>query len=108
MEAGETVEQALHREVREETGLEVEIEGLVGVYSKPQKNEVVLALRCRVTGGQARATREMRECRYFSTDALPSNTLPKHRQRILDALLNRPEALLRTQSTSTAEDQGLA
>lgn len=107
MEAGETVEQAVRREVLEETGLEVEVERLVGVYSKPQKNEVVLALRCRVMGGQTRATEEMSECRYFAAGALPTNTLPKHRQRIEDALLNRSEAILRTQGTSTEEDQHL-
>ena len=107
MEAGETVEQAVCREVLEETGLEVEVERLVGVYSKPQKNEVVLALQCRATGGQAQATEEARACRYFAHDALPPNTLPKHRQRIEDALLNQPGAVLRTQSTSTEEDQRL-
>src|SRR5450432_1781210 len=51
MEAGETVDEALHREVLEETGLEVEIEQLVGVYSKPQKQEVVFTFRCHATGG---------------------------------------------------------
>ena len=43
MEVGETVDEALCREVREETGLDVEVGQLVGVYSKPQKQEVVLA-----------------------------------------------------------------
>ena len=42
MERGETVEDAVRREVREETGLEIEVKYLVGVYSKPQKQEVVL------------------------------------------------------------------
>src|SRR5436305_7197132 len=65
MEAGETVDEALCREVREETGLEVEIVQLVGVYSKPLKQEVVLAFRCRAIGGTLRATQESRECRYF-------------------------------------------
>src|SRR6266487_2246112 len=45
MEAGETVDEALRREVREETGLEVVLEQLVGLYSKPQKQEVVLTFR---------------------------------------------------------------
>jgi len=108
VETGEAVDVALRREVREETGLDVELERLVGVYSKPQKNEVVLAFRCRITGGQLQETEETRESRYFDPGELPWNTLPKHRQRIEDALLDRAEAVVRTQSTSTEEDQRLA
>ncbi|MBX5451717.1 NUDIX domain-containing protein [Thermogemmatispora sp.] len=107
MELGETVDEAVKREVREETGLEVTVERLVGVYSKPQKQEVVLTFRCRVVGGMLTSTEEARDCRYFPPEALPANTLPKHRQRIEDALLNRAEAVLRAQRSSTAEDQGL-
>ena len=106
MESGETVDEALCREVREETGLEVEVERLVGVYSKPQKQEVVLTFRCRIIGGTLHATEEIRESRYFAPSTLPSNTLPKHRQRVEDAMLNRPDAIIRAQRTSTEEDQG--
>src|SRR2546426_9729223 len=66
MEAGETVDEALCREVREETGLEVEVEQLAGVYSKPQKQEVVLTFRCRTIGGMLQPTEEVRENRYFA------------------------------------------
>jgi 8-oxo-dGTP diphosphatase len=107
MEAGETVEEAMIREVREETGLEVAVERLVGVYSKPQKNEVVLALRCHITGGTLSATEESRECRFFAPNAMPRNTLPKHRQRVEDALLNLPYAVLRDQRAASEEDQRL-
>ena len=107
MEVGETVDEAVCREVREETGLEVEVEQLVGVYSKPQKQEIVLAFRCRVTGGTLQATEEVGENRYFAPDDLPENTLPKHRQRIQDALLNQPAAVIRAQRSSTEEDQQL-
>jgi 8-oxo-dGTP diphosphatase len=65
MEPDETVEEAMRREVCEETGLEVEVERLIGVYSKPQKQEVVLTFRCRVVGGTLSATEESRECRFF-------------------------------------------
>ncbi len=107
MELGETVEEAVCREVREETGLEVVVEYLVGVYSKPQKQEVVLTFRCRITGGTLTATEESRECRYFAPDALPLNTLPKHRQRVEDALLDQQHAVLRAQLTQSAVDQQL-
>src|SRR6266487_7072061 len=56
MEAGETVDEALLREVYEETRLEVEVGQLVGVYSKPQKQEVVLTFRCRIIGGTLQPT----------------------------------------------------
>ena len=107
MEVGETVEEAMRREVREETGLEVQIERLVGIYSKPQKQEVVLTFRCQVIGGELQATEESRACSYFPPDALPHNTLPKHRERIMDALLNQEAAVLRDQRTSSIEDQQL-
>lgn len=106
MEAGETVDEALHREVLEETGLEVEVEQLVGIYSKPQKQEVVLTFRCRIVDGTLHPTDEIRESRYFVPDALPHNTLPKHRQRVEDAMLNSQTAIIRAQRTSTEEDQG--
>src|SRR5260221_3275956 len=108
MEAGETVDEALRREVREETGLEVEVGQLVGVYSKPQKQEVVLTFRCQVTGGSLQPTEEISESRYFPPNALPENTLPKHRQRIEDALLNQCAAIIRAQRTTTEQDQGLS
>ena len=95
------------REVLEETGLLVEVERLVGVYSKPQKQEVVLTFRCRVTGGQLTSTAETRECRFFSPADIPINTLPKHRQRVEDALLNQPQAIIRDQRSSSEEDQRL-
>ena len=107
MEIGETVDEAVHREVYEETHLEVAIERLVGVYSKPQKQEVVLTFRCHVTGGEPTETEETRTCRYFAPTDLPPNLLPKHRQRIEDALLDQQSAVLRAQRTTTAEDQNL-
>jgi 8-oxo-dGTP diphosphatase len=107
MEAGETVDEAICREVREETGLEVKVERLVGVYSKPQKQEVVLTFLCQVIGGTLHPTEETRESRYFAPGSLPSNTLPKHRQRVEDVMLNQQSAVIRAQRTSTEEDQGL-
>ena len=108
MELGETLEETVKREVLEETGLQVAIERLVAVYSKPQKQEVVLSFLCRITGGELTTTLESRECRFFSPSAIPANTLPKHRQRIEDALLNEERALIRNQLSSTFQDQGLS
>lgn len=109
VDPGETLDEALRREIREETGLEIEVGQLIGVYSKPLKQEIVLSFRCAVTGGTLNACQddEIDESRYFAPDSLPGNTLPKHRQRIMDALRNQERALVRNQRSSTAEDQGL-
>lgn len=107
MELDETVEEATCREVLEETGLEVVVDSLVGVYSKPQKREIVLTFRCHAIGGELTATEESRACAYFAPDALPLNTLPKHRQRVEDAMLDEPHAIIRSQLNSSEIDQQL-
>lgn len=108
LEAGETVEEGLAREVREEIGIPIRIVRLVGVYSKPQKNEVVLTFLCKLADDTPPTTSdETSEIGWFLPTALPERTLPKHRQRVLDAALGQPEAILRTQATATEDDQRL-
>jgi 8-oxo-dGTP diphosphatase len=97
LQQGETVTEGIAREVEEEAGLVVEVEGLIGVYSKPYRDEVVLTFRCRPVNGELRPTEEAAEWRYFSVDELPRNLLPKHRERILDAARHQPSAILRAQ-----------
>ncbi|HEX7737180.1 MAG TPA: NUDIX domain-containing protein [Ktedonobacteraceae bacterium] len=110
VDPGETVAEGLSREVREETGLEIEVGQLVGVYSKPLKEEIVLAFRCQIVGGTLGAVDDddIDESRFFPVHDLPVKLLPKHLQRITDALLNQPQALLRDQRSTTEQDQGLA
>jgi 8-oxo-dGTP diphosphatase len=108
MEAGEAVDEALRREIREEVGLEIAIDYLVGVYSKPQKNEVVLTFHCHPTGGTATTSDEVSEIGWFVATDLPDQLLPKHRQRLIDALQPADHAVIRSQTTSTEDDQGLS
>ena len=59
VEYGETVEQAVLREVKEETGLEVKILKLLGVYSDPKRDPrghtVAVAFLCAEESGELRA-----------------------------------------------------
>jgi mutator protein MutT len=59
-EAGESFDEALAREVLEETGLRVEITGLVGAtsFEMPAVHVVLLCLEARVTGGDLRLSEE--------------------------------------------------
>jgi 8-oxo-dGTP diphosphatase len=109
LEYGETLQDGIIREVREEIGAEVEVRRLVGVYAKPQKREIVLAFLCHLTADSPEPTtsEEVSSVAWFLPDDLPDNLLPKHRERLLDALLQQPEAVVRTQARSTEDDQGL-
>ncbi|KPL90739.1 NUDIX hydrolase [Herpetosiphon geysericola] len=105
VEAHESVSEGIIREVREETGLEVAVNRLVGVYSKPQKHEVVLTFECNVLGGELQTTEESAEHQWFAPESLPTEQfLPKHRERVLDALSNQPAAILREQRSASVGD----
>ena len=94
VEAGETPWQAMLREAREETGLEVVIERLAGVYCWPDHDEIIFSFVCRVVGGALTTSDEARAVAWFMPDELPPNTFPEHVERIRDALANASEPRL--------------
>lgn len=69
VDVGETTESACRREAYEETGLEVEIVQLLGVYSDPARDprgHTVSAIYiCRVLGGTLVGADDAAEARWF-------------------------------------------
>jgi 8-oxo-dGTP diphosphatase len=87
VEPGESPLDALTREVLEESGLDVETGELVGVYSKPYKDDIVLFFRASVVGRNPwRPNDEISHVGYFGRDELPEPMSPGVRTRIIDAL----------------------
>ena len=90
VDAGESVAQAALREVREETGLEVRLTRLVGLYSIPEAkawvNLMILFAAEPIGGVLQPQVSEVLEMRYFAFDEIPHELLWGDRQRILDAL----------------------
>ncbi|MBU0490909.1 MAG: NUDIX domain-containing protein [Chloroflexi bacterium] len=98
MEHGESVDQAAIREVKEETGLDVRLTRVVGIYSKPADDAIAITFEGKVVGGELHpAADDVSECCYFPLDRLPEPIRDHLRQRIADYQLDRPQVLLRTQ-----------
>jgi ADP-ribose pyrophosphatase YjhB (NUDIX family) len=77
--------EAATRETEEETGLQIRLQTLTGVYVKPADNEMVFTFTATVTGGSLRPGAESRSFAYFASGKEPANTLPKHVERVADA-----------------------
>ena len=76
VDRGEVVEAAAVREVREETGLEVEIDRLVGLYSEAGKPVIVAAFSGVEKGGLLAPGPEALEVGFFAPDGLPEMAFP--------------------------------
>ena len=67
MEAGETPEDGIRREVKEETNLEVSALQLVGVYDFQRMNQVIIAFHA-VAHGEVQLSPELVDWRLFGLD----------------------------------------
>ena len=96
MEPGESASETCIREVEEETGLEVVIKRLIGVYTTPDElvvyrdgNKIQLVALCfeaEIVGGELRLSPETTEYGYFSYQEIQElDLLSNHTQRIKDA-----------------------
>ncbi|MEI6446778.1 MAG: NUDIX hydrolase [Actinomycetes bacterium] len=74
VDLGESVEDAARREAMEELRIEIELTGLIGVYSKPD-DRVVLIVHSAVTDDEPRLTEEATEIAIVAPDAIPWSEL---------------------------------
>ena len=104
VESGELPTDAVIRETFEETGLNIKVKALVGVYGKNNRDELVFVFTGRVVGGKLKETAESDENRYFKLDELPDNTIPKHIERIQDASEKNSKPVFRLQNGLSARE----
>jgi len=90
------------REVKEETGLDVEVCELLGVYSKAEKNELVFSFFCKVVGGELTINDEADGLEYFTVKGIPKNTPPKQVERIKDAFGKENKPIMKVQAGSSS------
>ncbi len=77
VERGELVEQAAAREAREETGLDVAIGPLLGLFSEDQEPVVLAVFEGEIISGTAWAADDLTELAWFALDRLPNLAFPR-------------------------------
>lgn len=87
IDPGESVSDAAVREVYEETGLQVHLTRLLGIYSRPHWSAHIAIFVAEPTAGTLRSQPgETIDIRFFDVQALPDDLVWWYRQPILDAI----------------------
>ena len=106
MEPGESVTEGCAREVREETGMQVKVTRLIGVYTNPHLlleypdgnrwQFVALFFAAEPTGGRLQAGDDAIEVGYFSGSEMEEMDIGHFdRQRIADGFAGQEAAFIR-------------
>ncbi|MBT7191867.1 MAG: NUDIX domain-containing protein [Anaerolineae bacterium] len=106
VDPGETVEETCNREVYEETGLNVRVIRLVGVYSDPHRlveypdgnkaHVVGLSFEAEIVGGKLGLSDETTDFGYFTVEEMEKlDMLLNHKERILDAFENPSRVIVK-------------
>lgn len=98
LECGETLREAVIREAREETGLEVETGEMLGVYERVIRSEdgrvryhyVLIDFLCRPVAGHPKAGTDAADVRWFPRHELPSLKLPADTLDVIERGLQAP------------------
>lgn len=106
MEPGEDIEHTIIREVLEETGYNVNVSKLIGVYTDPKciiaysdgevRQQFSLCFKCDIVSGEIKVSSESKEVRFFSLDDIENLSIsPQQKLRIDDCLRNQQEAFIK-------------
>jgi len=104
-DVGESISDTVVREVKEETGYDVQVLGIVGTYTNPGhvmayddgevRQQFSIAFSARLVGGEARTSSESKQVRWVAPAEIPA--LPMHpsmRQRVEHFLARRSEPFI--------------
>ncbi|RJQ07616.1 MAG: NUDIX domain-containing protein [Dehalococcoidia bacterium] len=107
VDAGEILTDAARRETREEAGVDVHIDRLLGVWSAPDDPVVFVAYAGTLASGDPVAGDEAREVAFFTPDALPPLAFD-HDPEVIDAWrATRGDTLTAARPISLLQQRGI-
>lgn len=86
LEIEESPEDGARREVLEETGIEVDVDRLTGVYKNMTRGIVALVFRCRPVGGTEATSEESAAVAWLTPEEVTATMAEAYAVRVLDAL----------------------
>lgn len=101
VESGEKLEDAMRREVREETGLEVESLGVLEIFERimhdaqgrVEYHYVLIDYLCRPAGGTLEAATDASRCEWFSENAIAALKITAGTPAVIEKAFRRIEQL---------------
>ncbi|MEU4094890.1 NUDIX domain-containing protein [Streptomyces sp. NPDC026673] len=102
IDVGESAPAAAVRETKEETGFDVEVTGLIGIYTNPAhvmayddgevRQQFSICFHARITGGKLRTSSESKEVAFVHPSKLDGLSIhPSMRMRIDHGLASRAQ-----------------
>jgi ADP-ribose pyrophosphatase YjhB (NUDIX family) len=106
IEIGETADQAVIREVKEETGYDISVTRLIGIYSEPRHTTITypegdtvcyisILFECKIVGGTPTLNDESTAMDCFLHNELPQPFHAGHIPRVQDAAARQQAAFYR-------------
>ncbi|WP_124727100.1 NUDIX hydrolase [Staphylospora marina] len=106
MDVGESIEQTIIREVKEETGFDVVVEKCIGIYTDPHhviaysdgevRQQFSICFHCNIIGGEKRISPESTRVELFTREEILQMDLhPAQRIRLEDFFANRERSFIR-------------
>ncbi len=93
-EEGESYEEAIIREIKEETGFSVKITKTIGEYFPMNRlSRHTYLYECEILDGRATISNETKEVKFFPLDSLPKLMPPPYDEWIEDAAKNLPQII---------------
>ena len=99
LKVGEFVEDGLRREVKEETGVEIDVGPVSGVYENPRQGVLSLVFKCALREGAAVETTEASDVRWVSPEDVRSLLNRDYARWVSDALQGGPPRVRNQQDT---------